>query len=54
MITLIVGFVGLVILPAFILAEVLNRVIKEPADTADNSKDNSFTLSSTGRQSSNP
>lgn len=51
MTTLIIGFVGLVILPAFIIAEVINRVIKEPADKADNPKSDSFTLSSPGRQS---
>jgi hypothetical protein len=51
MITLIIGFVGLVILPALILAEVINRLIKEPSEFTDTAKDNSFTLSSHRRRS---
>lgn len=51
MTTLIIGFVGLVIIPAFIIAEVLNRVIKEPADKADKPKNDSFTLSCQRRRS---
>jgi hypothetical protein len=46
MATLLIGFVSLVILPALILAEVLNRVIKDPAEFADREDNTTFTLSS--------
>ena len=45
MTTLLIGFIGLVILPALILAEVLNRVIKEPAESAGSRENITFTLS---------
>ena len=34
MTTLLLGFLGLVILPAMILAAVLKRLVREPADLA--------------------
>jgi hypothetical protein len=58
MTTLLIGFVGLVILPALILAEVLNRVIKEPAESAGRRENVPFTLSTqrpqSGRGMTNP
>ena len=46
MTTLLIGFVSLVILPALILAEILSKVIKDPAEIADREDTAVFTLSS--------
>lgn len=46
MTTLLIGFVSLVILPALILAEILIKVIKDPAEIADREDNAVFTLSS--------
>jgi hypothetical protein len=45
MTALIIGFVGLVIVPAFILAQILNWVNKEPAESAANRENVTFVLS---------
>jgi hypothetical protein len=45
MTALIIGFVGLVIVPAFILAQILNWVNKEPAESAAHRENVTFVLS---------
>ena len=44
--TLVIGFVGLVILPALILAEIMNRLVKEPSDFDGLGDNAEFTISS--------
>jgi hypothetical protein len=46
MLTLVMGFVGLVIVPALILSTIFNRLIKEPVMRETNDPYAAFTISS--------
>lgn len=46
MLTLLIGFVGLVLVPAVVLAIILNQLLKRSYKTMDNSEELPFTMSS--------